>query len=166
MYKGNRRIKCFFLFPSWTATNNDSAEPISVLVYTSEAGGFFHLGTEPLEWVEVKGSPLHPAPVGAMWDSYWYRGYSELIEGGGQVLLGGPDGLILTVRTPGGDWIIDSCPRRAGITYGLHWMRRGVIPDITVSPPIYIPGKYHGRLHDGFLEEAGYMMKGGPSTEV
>lgn len=37
---------------------------------------------------------IDDAPVGAMWDAWWYDHK-------------GPDGRCLVVRTPGGDWIID-----------------------------------------------------------
>lgn len=39
---------------------------------------------------------LRTAPIGAMWDAYWLAGWRQ-----------GPDGLTLTVKTPGGDWTVD-----------------------------------------------------------
>jgi hypothetical protein len=45
---------------------------------------------------------LADAPVGAMWDVSWFRDH-----GGGEQYTG-PDGISLAVRTPGGDWMVDS----------------------------------------------------------
>lgn len=46
---------------------------------------------------------LRDAPVGAMWDASLYRSDGET-EGPWI----GPDGLCLVVKTPGGDWLVDS----------------------------------------------------------
>jgi hypothetical protein len=44
---------------------------------------------------EMNGlTTIDDAPVGAMWDAWWYDHK-------------GPDGMCLVVRTPGGDWIIE-----------------------------------------------------------
>jgi hypothetical protein len=42
---------------------------------------------------------LGDAPVGAMWDAHWMAH--------GDVRTG-PDGITLAIRTPGGDWLVDS----------------------------------------------------------
>lgn len=85
---------------------------------------------------------IDDAPVGAMWDAWWYD-------------TKGPDGRCIVVRTPGGDWIVDySCKDGKG------WTRTGEPPKITASPSIGIglndkgqPWKYHGWLRNGVLEE-------------
>jgi len=85
--------------------------------------------------------PLEQAPVGAMWDAWWYH-------------FKGPDGRCLVVRTPGGDWVID-----AKAQDGRGWTRTGEPPELTVKPSIGIGGdpgkgwKYHGFLTNGYLEE-------------
>lgn len=89
---------------------------------------------------------LREAPVGAMWDCWWLRDYADR--------YGGPDGRILCVRTPGGEWIIDGPPSYGG---GGKWQRTGEVPCITVSPSILIGGcegspvRYHGWLQNGVL---------------
>jgi hypothetical protein len=83
------------------------------------------------------------APPGAMWRSPWY----ENIQG-----WGGPDGHVYTVRTPGGDWVVDAPPSN-----GSRWTRTGTPPILTVTPSILAGrGKngawlYHGFLTNGFL---------------
>lgn len=79
---------------------------------------------------------LDDAPVGAMWYADWYP-------------WKGPDGHCLVVRTPGGDWIIDS--QRGS---GAIWARTGTPPFITASPSIHFPEKYHGWLRGGVLIDA------------
>jgi hypothetical protein len=85
---------------------------------------------------------IDDAPVGAMWDAWWYD-------------TKGPDGKCIVVRTPGGDWIVDYPCK-----YGRGWTRTGEPPNITARPSIGI-GKadsgtvwaYHGFLTDGVLVE-------------
>lgn len=84
---------------------------------------------------------IDDAPVGAMWDAWWYE-------------TKGADGRCIVVRTPGGDWIVDyPCDGGKG------WSRTGEPPNITARPSIGIgrePGKgwtYHGFLTDGYLVE-------------
>lgn len=88
---------------------------------------------------------LSAAPVGAMWDANWLRDLDSVAS---------MDGQIIVVRTPGGDWNVDS--RAAG---GGGWTRTGVVPKITVTPSI-LTGKgpdgqwiYHGWLTNGKLVE-------------
>lgn len=84
---------------------------------------------------------LATAPVGAMWDAQWYKdykGYKKHV-----------DGIMLVVKTPGGDWCVD------GPSYPNHgpgWERVGTIPEVTASPSILMP-RYHGWLKNGWLEE-------------
>jgi hypothetical protein len=70
----------------------------------------------------------------------------------------------LCVRTPGGDWVIDSrasnCPLKEDNTHKC-WPRQGTAPSITVDKAFgntcgagggsIISGNYHGFLRDGFL---------------
>lgn len=81
---------------------------------------------------------LDDAPPGAMWDAFWlgpeYRG---------------EDGLHLAVMTPGGPWYVDG---RSPVSF-LRWVRWGTPPDVSAKPSIFIPGRYHGWLQDGFLRE-------------
>lgn len=70
----------------------------------------------------------------------------------------------LCVRTPGGDWVIDSrCSNCGSPQDSTHrcWPRRGVAPNITVDKSFgntcsagggsIICGNYHGFLRDGYL---------------
>jgi hypothetical protein len=85
---------------------------------------------------------LADAPIGAMWDAWWYDHK-------------GPDGKCIVVKTPGGEWIIDyPCKDGKG------WDRTGTPPKLTVKPSIGI-GRgekggwlYHGWLRDGYLVDA------------
>lgn len=81
---------------------------------------------------------LDDAPPGAMWDAYWlgkdYRG---------------ADGIHLALMTPGGPWYVDG---RSPVSF-LHWRRWGAPPDVSAKPSIFIPGRYHGWLQEGFLHE-------------
>lgn len=88
---------------------------------------------------------LHAAPAGAMWNATWMRQgeiYREV------------DGITLVVRTPGGDWCVDGPAYPAGQPPVPNaWQREGKVPDITARPSIHIPGRYHGFLTGGWLEE-------------
>lgn len=84
---------------------------------------------------------IDEAPVGAMWNAWWYD-------------TKGPDGRCIVVRTPGGDWIVDyPCKDGKG------WTRTGEPPNITARPSIGIGRNenggwlYHGFLTDGHLVE-------------
>lgn len=96
---------------------------------------------------------LRVAPVGAIWECPWMS----------PGCWPGPDGKILCVKTPGGDWLIDG-----GASNGPRgergWQRTGTVPNLTATPSIGIgDGKrggvaagaylYHGWLRDGWLEE-------------
>lgn len=84
---------------------------------------------------------LGEAPVGSMWFADWFD-------------WKGPDGHCLVVKTPGGDWIIDGPSRNSDGTKGNPWTRTGEAPKVTANPSIHFPGKYHGWLINGWLEEA------------
>jgi hypothetical protein len=83
---------------------------------------------------------LDRAPVGAMWFADWYA-------------FKGPDGRCLVVRTPAGDWIVDS-PSSNSRT---PWTRTGTPPFVTATPSILFDPErnggcgYHGWLRDGKL---------------
>lgn len=86
---------------------------------------------------------LQAAPAGAMWDAHW-MGESHK----------GPDGIHLVVKTPGGEWAADGPAYSEGkVTHERGWTRTGTAPDFTANPSIHIPGKYHGFLRGGWLEE-------------
>lgn len=94
-------------------------------------------------------------PPGAMWFAPWYANYCKA-----------PDGTCLIVRTPGGDWVVDSvasnCTRKDDKIHKC-WVREGIAPNITVGKngdtcsagagSILIEG-YHGFLRNGVLDDA------------
>ena len=82
---------------------------------------------------------IRNAPPGAMWDAHWYKDFQGYKKR--------PDGLMLCLKTPGGDWVIDGPSSN-----GNGWERSGKPPDVTANPSI-ICGKYHGWLRNGWLEE-------------
>lgn len=90
---------------------------------------------------------LDAAPAGAMWYAPWYENVYK-----------GPDGRCLVVKTPGGDWIVDSKASN-GTPDQPGWTREGAPPRVTARPSIGIghgPNggfRYHGFLTDGRLEE-------------
>lgn len=101
---------------------------------------------------------LRNAPIGACWNAFWMLDCTEYV---------GPDGRCLTVKTPGGDWIIDSrasnCDRRDD---NIHkcWVRHGSPEDgslhvdkngntCSAGAGSIIAGNYHGFLHNGYLTD-------------
>jgi hypothetical protein len=82
---------------------------------------------------------LDDAPPGAMWFAPWYEDTFK-----------GPDGRSLVVKTPAGDWLVDSISSGGG-----RWTRTGEAPRVTASPSILFHGTpgYHGWLRDGQLVE-------------
>lgn len=99
---------------------------------------------------------LSDAPVGAIWRAEWYEDMKELC---------GEDGKSYIVKTPGGDWAIDS--KASNCTKpddNLHkcWCRHGEAPNFTVNKVgntcaagagSIIIGKYHGFLRNGELTD-------------
>lgn len=96
-------------------------------------------------------------PVGAMWfGNEKYKDDYPL----------GPDGRTLFVKTPGGDWCIDSRANNCtmpGDDVHRCWVRHGEAPNITVDKNGHtcnagagsiIVGNYHGFLQNGFLTES------------
>lgn len=90
---------------------------------------------------------LSAAPPGAMWFADWLDGIKEYTDRS-------PDGRILILRTPGGEWNID-----AKSSNGNGWTRTGTPPKVTANPSILCGQKpdgswtYHGWLRDGQLLE-------------
>jgi hypothetical protein len=81
---------------------------------------------------------LRDAPVGAMWDADWMPGDHWR----------GPDGIVLVVRTPGGDWHIDGeCSNCTRTQYG----------------PQEIDGQWHERVWLGKTHQC-WPRKGDPRT--
>jgi len=100
------------------------------------------------------------APIGAIWENTWY--YPTENSGGFTDWIGS-DGKSFTVRTPGGDWCIDS--RASNCTKPddhIHkcWCRHGEAPEFTVDKRgntynagagSILKGNYHGFLINGYL---------------
>lgn len=88
---------------------------------------------------------MEDAPAGAMWNAWWMA-KDRIYKGPGSYV--GQDGICLSVKTPGGDWLVDGPANN-----GAGWTREGAVPDITASPSILITNRYHGFLRAGWLEE-------------
>lgn len=86
---------------------------------------------------------LGRAPAGAMWNAYWLRGIKTFKDR--------PDGVVLIVRTPGGDWAVDG-PSSNGNGWERGGTPAGPAPDVDVNPSI-VCGAYHGFLRHGWLEQ-------------
>jgi len=89
---------------------------------------------------------LRDAPPGALWDAWWLRGASV-----GRTEYGGPDGRVITVKTPAGAWVVDGPPIDQPAR---KWTRTGEPPKITVRPSIRIgsPVRYCAFLTHGVLQ--------------
>lgn len=99
------------------------------------------------------------APVGACWNAQWF------VEDRKPGFYVGPDGRCLVVKTPGGEWMIDS--RASNCTMpedNEHkcWVRHGRPEDGTLhvdkngltcaaGAGSILCGNYHGFLHNGHL---------------
>lgn len=100
---------------------------------------------------------LYDAPAGAMWYAWWVDQFHV------------PQGIHnLIVKTPGGDWEIDSqannCTMKDDVKQERHhcWIRHGEPPNVTVDKAGVTcgagagsiqAGSYHGFLRNGYLEE-------------
>jgi hypothetical protein len=108
-----------------------------------------------------RADSLNDFGPGAMWHLPWYHEENTGLYWTGGFSQSEPP---LSVRTPGGDWVIDS--RASNCTLpkdDAHrcWPRQGVAPNITVGKQLgptcgagggsIIVGDYHGFLRDGFL---------------
>ena len=129
-------IKCILLTYREHVAHGDASRP----VYVDESGKRYHLGNHTI--TIDSGETLEPAPVGAMWDADWFAG-----ETGSHGLnySRNPDGIVLCVRCPGGDWMVDGPSSSNG-----SWSRTGTVPNVTVTPSILQP-TYHGWLRNGEL---------------
>jgi hypothetical protein len=113
-------------------------------IYAALNGKRYHIGLTPIE--TESGEKIDPAPPGAMWNAHWFR---ECRHESGLYYDRNPDGIVLCVRTPGGDWIVDGPSFRDKKESG-SWTRTGTIPNVTVTPSILQPN-YHGWLRNGQL---------------
>lgn len=99
--------------------------------------------------------PLRDAPAGAMWYADWLLPRCS-----------GPDGHVLIVKTPGGDWVVDdrasNCTKPEDKEHRC-WVRHGVPPEITVDKNgntcsagagSIQAGRYHGFLRGGYLVDS------------
>lgn len=99
---------------------------------------------------------LKDAPVGAIWRCEWYEDMPD---------MRGVDGKSYCVRTPGGDWVIDSrasnCTRPNDSTHKC-WLRHGEAPNFTVDKNgdtcsagagSILMRNYHGFLRNGELTD-------------
>ncbi len=86
--------------------------------------------------------PLRGAPAGAMWLAPWYS------EWGSQFWKERGGGPHLIVKTPGGEWDVDS-----EASNGPGWQRSGEPPNVTATPSI-LCNQYHGWLREGKLVDA------------
>lgn len=106
---------------------------------------------------------LQDAPIGAMWDASWMRDDGLRAPSG----LLGPDDLCLVVKTPGGDWMVDSRASNCTLpndTTHKCWVRHGdprtgeVHVDkngltCAAGAGSIMIGKYHGFLHNSYLTD-------------
>ena len=141
-------IKCFMLTPRERVTiSHPDGCSLTTTIYEAPDGRRYDSGHGPVTL--PSGEVVEPAPVGAMWDADWFRGEKHQ---SGLAYDRNPDGVVLCVRTPGGDWVIDGPSFTNRVETG-SWSRTGTIPNVTATPSIHIPGKYHGWLRDGYLVE-------------
>ncbi|HUF02801.1 MAG TPA: hypothetical protein VMM38_01355 [Aridibacter sp.] len=148
----DKRIKCFFLEPTgetWERTirRTDGTE-------IGKAEEKVYRRTDTGEEYRL----LADAPAGAMWFAPWYAEiWTPQLEH------------VLVVRTPGGDWIIDSeasnCTNKAErVPYQKDhhcWIIHGEPPEVTVNKDgitcgagggSIMAGGWHGFLTNGYLE--------------
>ncbi len=94
----------------------------------------------------------------------WYADW--MIHTPDQKKFVGPDGHCLVVKTPGGEWMVDSvaknCTKPGDLDHKC-WVRHGTVPNITVDKVgntcaagagSIIAGHYHGFLRNGMLVPA------------
>lgn len=113
-------------------------------------------------WHEMRrsdgGDPIcvQDAPVGAMWWAPWLgdRRWGEFFASTEHAARGGGPHLI--VKTPAGDWDIDSKAKNG--TNGSGWTRTGTPPLVTARPSIGFQRDdgsflYHAYLTNGILKD-------------
>lgn len=125
--------------------------------YVFQEGDAWQLFTQQLYRRTDTGEEmtLREAPEGAIWDATWYHDSPAYC---------GPDGRSIVVKTPGGEWIVDSrasnCDMPADAEHKC-WIRHGTPPDLTVDKNgktcgagagSIQRGSYHGFLRGGYLE--------------
>lgn len=147
------RIKCFFV--------EDTGKCAAWREVTDEAGKLIGKTRDRI-WQRAdtgeKVTSLNDLPAGAMWFADWYDDSfckPQLAH-------------VLVVKTPGGDWIVDSqssnCTMPDDRKQEKHhcWIIEGELPNITVSKNgvtctagggSIICGIYHGFLRNGYLEQ-------------
>ncbi|UWZ84662.1 hypothetical protein [Occallatibacter riparius] len=107
-------------------------------------------------------------PAGAMWFADWYKSDERKDAAGRHLYDWDWDNQFeppLIVKTPGGDWNIDSrcsnCTMPADKTHRC-WVRHGNVPEITVDKNGHtcaagagsiLCGNYHGFLRNGYLTD-------------
>lgn len=151
-------------------------EPVPVGPRFCECGYEFsfserrHSGGAHNEWKRLDTNELLPLegpfPVGAMWNASWMiENWQEMKVDRPLHWKPGPDGLCLSVMTPGGEWMIDSRASNCGLPRDNEhycWVRHGVPPEITVDKNGLTCsagagsiqcGQYHGFLRNGYLTE-------------
>lgn len=156
-------------YPNWKSRDNKAELALS---YCSRCGNH-NFSSEAMKkasgsmgrvWERVdtgeRADNLNAFGPGAMWFLTWYKGDNGLY------CYTGTDQPPLCVRTPGGDWVIDSrCSNCTLPDDDVHkcWPRRGEAPNITVDKSfgptcsagggsiITGNGAYHGFLRDGYL---------------
>lgn len=141
--------------------HNDSRWPKTCECgYSFEEDDYWQLFHNPLFLCRQTGdvASFRELPVGAMWHADWQGTYNGMGIGS--------DGHCLMVRTPGGDWNVDS--RASNCTMPSDnehrcWVRHGEAPIITVDKNgrtcqagagSIACGNYHGFLQNGFLTNA------------
>lgn len=95
---------------------------------------------------------MQDAPPGAMWWAPWFVAHDEFYASTEHKARGGGPHLI--VKTPGGEWDIDS--KAKNVTNGSGWRRTGEPPLVTVQPSIGFTRDdgsflYHAWLTNGIL---------------
>lgn len=156
---------------SRTLSEQVSADDARWPTHCARCGAAFAGGATSQVWAEAlhSGSPdgalytLRDAPVGAMWDAFWMADVPGFT---------GADGIALMVRTPGGEWHVDSeasnCTRPGDLTHKC-WVRHGDPRDpqgLHSGVKLHVDkagdtcsagagsiqcGSYHGFLHQGAL---------------
>lgn len=126
-------------------------------------------GSNIVAWRNPLTGEQHDSPnefsAGAMWFAPWIEEWLKENRNWSHHYHLGPDGRVLIVHTPAGDWIIDSrCSNCDKKDDNIHhcWVRHGQAPDIHVDKngntcgagagSIQI-GNWHGYLHNGFIGE-------------
>lgn len=141
---------CYFVEPVFSET--DDPDRIGENIWSTR----MILGFRRADTGETHGQP-YEFGIGAMWQLWWYPK---------NTFWDNETEPPLCVRTPGGDWVIDSrannCTRKDDRTHRC-WIRHGVVPLVTVDKKgiscqagagSIQCGSYHGFLRNGVLVKA------------